>query len=103
MTHYNNWGEIPKILQRQLADKFFHDDDIVFDRADAIIRAANGELFDWAITQGLINKPEPKRGYFVPFEECAPVGQGRLEFRVPNAQIVFDNGDGTYSEVKTDE
>lgn len=101
MTHYNNWGEIPEELQIEIVKKFH----LGIDQCnyyDALLYAANGELFQWAISQGLINQPEPVEGWFVPKSRANVNVVGDYYFHPSSAIPLIKNPDGTYSEVKDD-
>jgi len=111
MTHFNNWGEIPEELQKSIKEQWrsFINGKIqathprvelpskIWDYID------DAKIFHWAITQGLINKPEPVECYLIPKKACNRSARGNdLAFNYPAAKTIFDNGDGTYIEVKTD-
>jgi len=100
MTHFNNWGEIPEELQLEICDAYWQP---TIKTANDLLFIAKGELFQWAITQGLINKPEPVEGWFVPKKRAWLDDVQNCCFHPASATPLIKNPDGTYSEVKTDE
>lgn len=111
MTRYDNWGEIPEELQKTIKEQWrtFINGKIqatklyvelpskIWDYID------DAKIFQWAISQGLINKLEPVEGWFVPMEKTMLFNMGSRIFYPDKVKTIFDNGDGTYSEVKADD
>ena len=114
MTHYNNWGEIPEELQKTIKEQWrtFINGKIqatklyvelpskIWDYID------DAKIFQWAISQGLINKPKPVECWLVPKDKSHKSSYGMhncLYFYPENVETLIKNPDGTYSEVKTDD
>lgn len=105
MTRYDNWGEIPEELQKTIKEQWrtFINGKIqatklyvelpskIWDYID------DAKIFQWAISQGLINKLEPVKGWFVR-EPYPDFDSTYITFYREAIPLTYNPADGTFTK-----